>query len=110
MVVSRKQLRAMQERLEELERLVQADVAQAPPPVNRPRAAGPTHPRAGVPHDEGPPPAEGKAFFAELRRRMGNAENGLISIIGGVYRFAPGKNLYFQSRYSNHPLQPPIVK
>jgi DNA-binding transcriptional ArsR family regulator len=99
MVVSRKQLRAMQERLEELERLVQAEWAHGAHDDELP-----------VRGDEGPPPPEGQAFFAEMRRRLGDAQEGLISIIGGVYRFAPGKNLYFQSRYSNHPLQPPIVK
>lgn len=101
MSVSEEQFQALSKRLAALERRLQPARDEAAPDEEF------EWPVAG---DEGEPPEEGNILFADLRRRMADDENGLISIIGGVYRFAPGKNLYWQSRVSNHPLRPPLVE
>ncbi len=105
MKVSPEEFKALRDRVEALERSLRAERAtqemsatDAPDDFEWP-----------VKGDEGERPEEGKVFFADLRNRLGDVQQGLISIIGGVYRFAPGKNLYWQSRFSNHPLKPPLV-
>jgi len=100
MGISKEEFEAVKQRVEALEQRL----AKAPEPAQAQDFEWP------VGGDEGEPPEEGKVFFADLRNRLGDAQQGLISIIGGVYRFAPDKNLYWQSRYANHPLKSPLIE
>jgi DNA-binding transcriptional ArsR family regulator len=99
MAISQEEFEALKQRLDSLERRLDAQ-------RNRQPSDDFEWPVKG---DEGEPPEEGKAFFADLRNRLGDVEKGLVSIIGGVYRFAPGKNIYWQSRLSNYPLELPLI-
>lgn len=99
MSVSRNKLRELEERVEALEQHLGTEHRAEPSDDFEWPVKG----------DDAELPDEDKVFFDHLRKRMGDAEKGLISIIGGVYRFTPGKNIYWQSRLSNHPLKLPLV-
>jgi DNA-binding transcriptional ArsR family regulator len=99
MPVSRDELQALKDRVDSLEGRLENQRRREPSDDFEWPVTG----------DEGEPPDEGKAFFADLRNRLGDVEKGLVSMIGGVYRFAPGKNIYWQSRFSNHPLELPLI-
>ena len=106
MSVSYDEFQALKGRLEALERRLEAAAPHERPVEGNLRYEHFEWPVRG---DEEEPPEEGKVFFEDLRRRLGDAENGLVSIIGGVYRFVPGKNIYWQSRFSNYPLKVPLI-